>query len=287
VFTRPFRYERAGSLVGASEALRASEGTARILAGGQSLLPMINLGLLEVGALVDVSRLTEHRDVGEDDGFLEIGALIRHRDVVAHPLLLRHQPLLPEAARHVGSARIRNRGTLGGSLTHCDPAAELPLAMVALGAEYKLVDAGGTRSVRADEFHVSYFTSALEPAEVLASVRVPKLGPGWGWGFAEVSRRPGDFALVAAAALVRTAGGEVVESRVALGGVSERPLRLGAVEASLGGGRPDELEARVGAIQGLDPVTDTSASADHRRHLARVLTLRAVADACRRAEDAA
>ena len=122
---------------------------------------------------------------------------------------------------------------------------------------------------------------------MLASVRVPKLGPGWGWGFREISRRPGDFAIVAAAVLVRTADGEIVESRVALGGVSERPARLGALEASLTGARAEDLNARIGPVEGIDPVSYTSATADYRRHLARVLTGRALSDACRRAEEAA
>lgn len=159
--------------------------------------------------------------------------------------------------------------------------------MTALGADYELTDGAVTRTVAADEFHLTFFTTALNEDELLASVRVPKLGPGWGWGFQEVSRRPGDFAIVAAAVLVRVAGSEIVESRVALGGVSERPLRLGAVESSVTGARAEELGDRVGPIEGLAPVTDTGATADHRRHLARVLTLRALADAIRRAEEAA
>lgn len=287
MFVKPFRYERARSLADAAELLRSFGGGAKVIAGGQSLLPMVNLGLLDLEALVDVARVTEARGVAEDDGYLRIGALTRHRELEADPLVIRHQPLLAAAAHRVGSPRIRNRGTLGGSLAHSDAAAELPLAMVALGGEYEVTDGATIRAVPANEFHLTYFTTALDDDELLASVRVPTLGPGWGWGFHEVSRRPGDFAIVAAAALARTAGGEIVESRVALGGVSERPLRLGAVESAVTGARSDDLERRVGAIEGLGPVTDTSATADHRRHLARVLTLRALRDACRRAGEPA
>jgi carbon-monoxide dehydrogenase medium subunit len=207
--------------------------------------------------------------------------------VQADPLIASYQPLLAAAASNVGSSRIRARGTLGGSLAHSDPAAELPLAMTALGAEYELTDGIASRTISVDDFHLSYFTTALGQDELLQSVRVPKLGPGWGWGFREVSRRPGDFAIVAAAVLVRVAGEEVVESRVALAGVSERPLRLGAVESAVTGARADDLPGRVGSIEGLDPVTDTSATASHRNHLARILTLRALADAFARAEEAA
>jgi carbon-monoxide dehydrogenase medium subunit len=287
LFVKPFRYERAGSLAEAAAALRDLQGGARVVAGGQSLLPMMNLGLVDVEALIDISHVSEARGVTEDDGYLRVGALTRHRDVERDALLAQHQPLVPAAARKVGSARVRNRGTLGGSLAHSDPAAELPLAMTALGAQYDVTNGEATRTIPADEFHVTYFTTQLGEDELIASVRVPKLGPGWGWGFLEVSRRPGDFAIVAAAALVRTAGGSIVESRLALGGASERPVRLGAVESAVSGARAEDLDGRVGPIEGLQPVTDTSATGEHRKHLARVLAVRALRDACRRAEEAA
>ncbi len=287
MFVKPFRYQRAESLAEATAALREAGGDAKVIAGGQSLLPMMNLGLLDLETMIDVSRVADARGVAEDDGYLRIGALTRHGELETDALVATHQPLLRAAAAHVGSRRIRNRGTLGGSLAHSDPAAELPLAMTALGAEYELTDGTSTRTVPANEFHLSYYATALREDELIAAVRVPKLGPGWGWGFQEVSRRPGDFAIVAAAVLVRMAAGQVVESRVALGGVSERPLRLGAVESCVSGASAADLDERVGPIGGLDPVTDTSASAEHRHHLARVLTLRALADACRGAEEAA
>ena len=287
MFVKPFRYERAGNLAEAAQALRAAEGGAKVLAGGQSLLPMMNLGLLDLDAMIDVSHVAEARGVSQQDGSLRIGALTRHRELQADPLVNAQQPLLAAAAGWVGSSRIRARGTLGGSLAHSDPAAELPLAMTALGATYEITDGTTTRAVRADEFHVSYFSTDLADDELLASIEVPTLGPGWGWGFQEVSRRPGDFAIVAAAALVRLAGGEIVESRLALAGVSERPKRLGAVESSVTGARAADLADRIGPIEGLDPVTDTSATADHRRRLARVLSIRALTDACRRAGEAA
>jgi carbon-monoxide dehydrogenase medium subunit len=287
MFVKPFRYERAASLADAAAALREAGGAAKVIAGGQSLVPMMNLGLLDLEAVIDVSHVAEARGVSEEDGYLRIGALTRHLDVQADPLVGAHQPLLAAAASNVGSSRIRARGTLGGSLAHSDPAAELPLAMAALGADYELTDGTTSRTVAADAFHLSYFTTALGEDELIASIRVPKLGPGWGWGFREVSRRPGDFAIVAAAVLVRVAGGGIVESRVALAGVSERSLRLGAVESAVTGARAEDLPGRVGPIEGLDPVTDTSATAGHRHHLARVLTLRALADAFVRAGEAA
>ena len=287
MYLKPFRYERAATLADAAEALRSHEGGARLIAGGQSLMPMMNLGLVEVDAVVDISRVEEARGAAEDDGYLRIGALTRHRELERDDLVRTYQPLLAAAARNVGSARVRNRGTLGGSLAHSDPAAELPLAMTALGATYEVTNGRETKSVPVEEFHVTYFTTALGEDEVLSSVRVPKLGPGWGWGFVEVSRRPGDFAIVAAAALVRLGGGEIVESRVVLGGVSERPLRLGALESTLTGARSGDVAQRVGEIEGVEPMTDTSATGEHRRHLSRVLAIRAVTQACARAEEAA
>jgi carbon-monoxide dehydrogenase medium subunit len=287
VFVRPFRYERAETLHDACAMLRAHGDGAKAIAGGQSLLPMVNLGLVEPEVVVDLSRANGPRAVVEDDGHLRIGALMRHRELERDGLVKEHQPLLAAAVRNVGSPRIRVRGTLGGSLAHSDPAAELPLAMTLLGAEYEVTDGASRRTVPAGEFHVSYFTTALAEDELLLEVRVPKLGPGWGWGFVEVSRRPGDFALVAAAALIRVAGTEIVEARVALGGVAERPVRAAAVEMAVAGVGPGDLDRRVGPIEGIDPVGDTGATQEHRRHLARVLVVRALKDALTRAGEAA
>jgi len=287
VFVKPFRYERAESWAHACDLLRSCDGYAKVIAGGQSLLPMMNLGLLELDAVIDLGGLAEARGVSVgDDGFATIGALTLHRDLERDASLGAAQPLLPAAVAWIGSSRIRNRGTLGGSLAHSDPSAELPLVMTALGAEYTLTNGTEERTVRADEFHVSYFTSALAEDELLTSVRVPVLGPGWGWGFAEIARRKGDFALAAAAALTRVADGRVVEARLALGGVQERPMRFGAVESGVTGATADELDGRVVPIEGLAPVSDTSASAEHRAHLARVLAVRALTDAVRRSEAA-
>ena len=287
MFVRPFRYERAETLHDACSMLRAHGDGARAIAGGQSLLPMVNLGLVEPDVVVDVSRANGPRGVVEDDGHLRIGALMRHRELEGDELVKEHQPLLAAAVRNVGSPRIRVRGTLGGSLAHSDPSAELPLAMTLLGAEYEVTAGESQRTVPAAEFHLSYFTTALAEDELLSEVRVPKLGPGWGWGFVEVSRRPGDFALVAAAALVRVAGTEVVEARVALGGVAERPVRAAAVEMAVAGAGPGDLDRRVGPIEGIEPVGDTGATQAHRRHLARVLVVRALEDALTRAGGAA
>jgi aerobic carbon-monoxide dehydrogenase medium subunit len=287
MFVKPFGYERAGTLAEASQILRAYGGGARPIAGGQSLLPMINLGLVDLRAVVDISRIEEASRVAEEDGHLRIGALVRHAVLERDPTVRGRQPLLSAAAASVGNGRVRAVGTLGGSLAHADPAAELPLVLTALDAEYTATDGGSTRTIRADELAVTYFTTQLDETELLTSIRVPALGRGWGWGFAEVSRRRGDFAIAAAAVLARWADGLVVESRVAVAGLGDRPLRLAAVEASIDGAPADGLDARVREIEGVEPISDSVASAAYRRRLARVLIVRALVDACRRSEEAA
>lgn len=286
MFVKPFRYVRAESLAHACDALREAGGAARVIAGGQSLLPLANLGLLDLETVVDIGHLRDAGGMQQLDGFITIHALTRHRELERDPTLLARQPLIPAAASWIGSARIRTRGTLGGSLAHSDPAAELPLVMVTLGAEYELTTGGDSRVVRADEFHLSFFSSALGDDELIASVRVPTLGPGWGWGFAEISRRRGDFAIAAAAALTRVADGRVVEARLALGGVHERPIRLADIETAISGSNASELDDRIGPVEGLRAVSDTSATAEHRTHLARVLAVRALTDAVQRGEAA-
>lgn len=284
---RAFEYERAESLSDACELLRRRGEGAKVIAGGQSLLPMVNLGLAAPEVVVDISRVEEARDITQDDGYLVIGALTTHRELLTDPLVRAAQPLLSEAARHVGNDRVRNRGTLGGSLAHSDPAAELPLVMTALAALYDLTDGRSARVVKADEFATGFLTTQLEPDEVVTAARVPVLGRGWGWAFHEVSRRDGDFAVVAAAALVRSIDGGIVEARLALGGIADHPVRMGAVEVALTGAGSEEISERVGAFGGLSPHSDTNTSAEYRKHLTRVLAIRALEQAYRRSVEAA
>jgi len=287
MFTRPFRFERADRLAQACDLLREHGEGAKVIAGGQSLMPLVNLGLVQPEVVIDISRADARRDVSVADGFVTVGALITHARLAADPVAARAQPLLGAAAAKIGNARVRARGTLGGSLAHSDPAAELPLVMVALGGVYEITDGRRSREVKAEEFHLGFLTSQLAEDELVVAARVPALGPGWGWSFQEASRRDGDFALAAAAALVRMAGGGVVESRVAVGGVADRPVRLANVEISLGGAAAAELGSRVGPLNGIRPVSDTGASAGYRAHLARVLVERALAEAASRSGEAA
>jgi carbon-monoxide dehydrogenase medium subunit len=290
VFTRSFRYERAGSYANACDLLREHGEEAKVIAGGQSLLPMINVGLVQPGVVVDISRLPDGRDItAGDDGYLTVGALVTHAKLAADSAARAAQPLLPEAARHIGNNRVRNRGTLGGSLAHADPAAELPLVMVALGASYRLTNGPVSRDVRAEDFHQGFFTTGLAEDELVVSASVPVLGPGWGWSFQEVSRRDGDFAMAAVAALVRCAGGLVVEARVAVGAVSDRPVRLASVEAALTGCPASDVvrAAPSGHTPGISPAGATGASAQYSERLTRVLIGRALEEAAARSGAAA
>jgi aerobic carbon-monoxide dehydrogenase medium subunit len=288
VFTRAFRYERAGRYADACDLLRAHGEDAKVIAGGQSLLPLINLGLAQPEVVVDISRLAEGREIEvEDDGYIRLGALVTHARLAADAGVRAAQPLLAAAAGCIGNNRVRNRGTLGGSLAHADPAAELPLVMVALGASYEVTAGQASRTVRAEDFHLGYFTTCLEADELIVSVQAPVIGPGWGWGFQEVSRRDGDFAMASAAALIRCADGLIVEARVAVGAVSDKPVRLADVESALTGCRVGDLSDRVGPIHGIRPTDDTAATAQYKARLTRVLVTRVLTEAAERAEDAA
>jgi CO/xanthine dehydrogenase FAD-binding subunit len=287
MFTKPFRFERAARLADACDLLRQHGEGAKVIAGGQSLLAMVNTGLVQPEVVIDISRVTGVPDLRQDDGYLTIGALVTHARLAADETAGRAQPLLGAAARRIGNARVRNRGTLGGSLAHSDPAAELPLVMVALGAAYEITNGQSTRTVRAEEFHLTYLTTQLEPDEVLVSARVPTLGPEWGWSFLEFSRRAGDFAIAAVTALVRSVHGLIVESRVAAGAVADRPLRLADVETALTGASVTEIADRVGPLRAIQPVTDAAASQAYRAHLCRVLVIRALEEACQRSAEAA
>jgi carbon-monoxide dehydrogenase medium subunit len=286
VFVKPFAYLRAQEVAEASRLLADGDGSVKALAGGQSLLPMINAGLVECSALVDISSIAGLRGISQasDGSFLELGALETHRSLAADPSLKAGQPLVAEAARHIGNTRVRNRGTLGGSLAHADPSGELPLVMTALGATVVVENAQRKRELRAEELQASYFSTVLEDDELITAVRVPAISPGWGWGFVEASRRRGDFAMVAVASLMRTASGEVVEARLAVGGVAERPVRLAAVEAALSGAGREDLVSRATHIGGLEPMSDANATSRYRRHLLPVLVARALAQAYDRAE---
>jgi aerobic carbon-monoxide dehydrogenase medium subunit len=288
----PFDYLRPDSVPAALAAL-AEHPDAKVLAGGQSLLTLMNLRLARPTLLVDIGGLAELDRVFSDDEDVLIGALVRHRRVETDPGLRALVPLAAAAAGHIGHVGIRNRGTLGGTLAHADPAAELPLVMVTLGATCYLESrADGVRAVPAEEFFLSYYTSALRPDELLTWVRVPRPRPGQGWGFVEVARRHGDFAMAGAAAVVDlAAGGEVRAVRAGLMSAGDTPLLVSGPDGVVGetavarrwdGRRSDGQlwdELATAWTAGLEFSEDP----EYVRALARVALRRALVDAAGRA----
>lgn len=266
----PFRYARPATAAEAVALLASSPGEAKLLAGGQSLVPLLNMRLVRPAVLVDLNGARElERIDAAPRGGLVLGALVRHADLATSPLVRERAPLLAEAARHVGHAAIRNRGTLGGSLAHADPAAELPAALLALDATLGLLGPRGMRRVAVADFFRGLLATALADDELLADVTVPATPRGWGFG--EIARRPGDFALAGVAASLDAGG----HARVVGFGVADRPVRLIAAEALAAAVPLDEaMPARAGraAAADCDPGHDVHASAEYRRHLATVLT---------------
>jgi carbon-monoxide dehydrogenase medium subunit len=261
----PFAYLRAGSVEEALAALTEHGEEAKLLAGGHSLLPMMKLRLAFPSVLIDVTRIPELGQVGLDGDEVVIGALTRHAALVTSDLLRAQVPLLPLAAATVGDRHVRHRGTLGGSLAHADPAADLPCAIRALDATLVLQGPGGRRSVTAGDFFVDYFQTALTPEEMLVEIRIPRR-PGERAAYQKFVRRSNDWAIVAVA---------VAGDRVALANMGSTPLRASATEAALATGA-SIAEAAEAAAEGTEPIADMHAEPDYRRHLARLLTRRAL-----------
>jgi carbon-monoxide dehydrogenase medium subunit len=275
-----FDYIRAGSVDEAVAALAEHGEDAKVLAGGQSLIPLLRLRLAYPSVLVDVARIPELRGVREDVDDLVIGAATTHAEVIADPLVRQHAPLVAQATGTVADRQVRHQGTFGGSLSHADPAGDLPAVAVALDASFVLAGpGGGRRTVPAGEFFVDYLQSALAADEVLVEVRVPKLGDGWGCHYEKFHRVAQAWAVVGVAAAVRRGNGTIAEARIGLTNMGSRPVRATAAERALAGGGADEASiaaATANADDGTDPPSDIGAQADYRRHLARVLTRRAV-----------
>jgi CO/xanthine dehydrogenase FAD-binding subunit len=266
---------------------RADE--AKVLAGGQSLVPLLNMRLARPALLVDLNRLSDLAYVRTDDGIVRIGALTRQRAVERSSVIAERVPLLAAATEYIGHPSIRNRGTVGGSLAHADPVSELPCVALALDAEIVARGAKAERRISAESFFQSVFTTTLAPTEILTEVRIPVLPPRTGWGFEELARRHGDFAIIAVAALLTLkADGSIERARLSYAGAADRPLRTHRAEAALTGQRPSaatfEEAARLASSE-LDPPSDMHATADYRRTVAVALTKRALAAAERRAAE--
>jgi CO/xanthine dehydrogenase FAD-binding subunit len=281
-----FDYVVAESVDAAVAALVAADGEAKILAGGQSLVPMLNFRLLRPSVLVDINRISDLAFIEETADVIIVGALTRHHRVETSPLIARHLPVVAEAMRHVAHLAIRNRGTIGGSISHADPAAELPMLALLLDATFHVASRAGQRTVAARDFFLGPLTVDLAPDELLTRIVLPKLPSVTGWSFAEVARRSGDFALAAVAATLTLRDGVIGEARIAMTGVDETAKRAREAEALLAGCAltPDLIDTAVAAIRAnVNPPTDLHASADYRRHLVGVLAGRALVDAWSRA----
>jgi carbon-monoxide dehydrogenase medium subunit len=279
----PFNLLRPKNLAEALALLQSYRAEAKVLAGGQSLVPLMNFRLAQPHNLIDLNGVVGLNEIKVDERSLTLGAMVRQREVEQSPIIVARLPILREAIAQVAYPAIRNRGTVGGSLVHADPAAELPLLAIALDAIFQLRSARGSRSVAARDFYQGYLLTDIAPDELLVEIVFHLPPPGAGWCFTEIARRHGDFAIVAVAVLVDLARDRSVNfARVALGGVGPAPLRVTAVEEILLGGQAGaELyrRASAAAAEAVEPPTDIHASSGYRRQITGVLVRRALATA--------
>jgi carbon-monoxide dehydrogenase medium subunit len=276
-----FDYEVAESVDHALELLRTVEDP-KLLAGGHSLLPLMKLRLARPGTRVDIGRLTNLQGVRDAGAHLAIGALTRHHDLNNDATAKEHCPLVAYAAGRVGDRQVRHRGTIGGSIAHGDPASDLPTVCLALDAVMVAQGPNGERTIDAKDFFQGFFDTALGPDEILTEIRVPKVGSA-GWSYLKFHQRALDWATVGVAVVVGKSDGTIQGARIGLTNMGQTPLRASAAEAARPGAPPDGVKAAAEkADEGTHPPGDTWASPDFRRHLARVLTERAVGEALAR-----
>jgi carbon-monoxide dehydrogenase medium subunit len=282
----PFEYHAPETVAEAVALLERHGGEARLLAGGQSLVPMMNFRLAAPAAIVDLNRIGALAYVAEDADAVRIGAMTRQRTVEFSPVVAAKLPLLRDAVQLVGHLPTRSRGTVGGSLAHADPSAEIPMVLLALDGDVLVRGARGERRIAAADLFRDALTTSLAPDEILLEARFPAMRPGAGWAVEEFSRRHGDFALAAIAVVLVRDGARCVAARIAAAGVAAHPLRLDAAEQillarGLDAGAIEEAAAQ--AADGVEPLSDQAASGAFRLHLAQVLTARALARAVERA----
>ncbi len=275
-----FDYEVAESVDHALELLGQHGDEAKLLAGGHSLLPIMKLRLAAPAILVDLGRIPDMNYVRDDGDHLAIGAMTRHTDVEHDPIIQEHCGILSYTASLVGDPMVRHRGTIGGSVSHADAASDLPTALLALDANFKIKGPGGERTVAAGDFFKDYLMSDLAADEVLTEIQVPKLSASTGWSYRKFNRRSQDWAVVGVAAVVEKSNGNVGSARLALTNMGSTPLRASAAESALSGAEVGSVaEATRSADEGTEPSSDIAASSEYRRHLARVLSKRAVEEA--------
>jgi aerobic carbon-monoxide dehydrogenase medium subunit len=285
--TPAFEYRAPRTIDEALALLAEHAGDAKVLAGGQSLVPLLAMRLARPTQLVDINEIDELAGIRPSNGTgVAFGALTRERAAEHSPLVAERAPLLAEALPFIGHVSIRNRGTIGGSIAHADASAELPAVAVITGAEMVVRSARAERVIPADDFFVGHFTTSMADDELLTEIRIPSGPDHAGWAFHEIARRHGDFALVGVAAMVTITDGRVGEARIAMMGVADRAVRASEAEAALIGQGTDARTidaAAHEAIRNLEPASDIHGSAEFRRHLAGVATRRALTTAVQRA----
>lgn len=273
-----FDYAKPGSVDEAVQALADGGEDAKILAGGQSFIPVLRLRLAAPSTVVDLGAIAELRGVTEDGGTIVIGAMTTHADVLESELVQQHLPLLHQTVETVADRQVRNRGTFGGALAHADPAGDLGAVAVALDATFEIAGPGGRRTVAAADFFEDYLTTALGESDILVSISLPKQD-GYGVKYEKFNRMAQAWATVGVAAAVKVEGGTITDARVALTNMGTVPIRASGVEAALTG-QPATTETIAAAAEhadeGTSPTDDLSAKADYRTHLAKVLTKRAL-----------
>ena len=275
----PFAFHSPRTVADAVALLEDHGDDGKVLAGGQSLVPMLALRLTRFEHLVDINRIEDLVAISRSEGYVKVGAMARQCTVATDPHIAQGVPLLARATPYIGHFQIRNRGTIGGSLAHGDPAAEYPAVALALDARFELTDTKGIRLVDAHDFFRGTWTTAMRPAELLTAVEFPVWGPMCGFAIHEVARRHGDFALVGAVAAVETDGHVVTKAAVGIFGVGPTPVRAAEAEAALLSGEIDPTEVGRIAAAGVHPADDAHATASYRTHATRVLVTRAITDA--------
>lgn len=281
-----FDYLTPTTLGEAVEALVSHGEDAKVIAGGHSLLPMMKLRLARPEVLVDLSKIPDLSGIRQENSQITIGALTTHYKIESSDLLKDKCPLLPQTTRVIGDAQVRNRGTIGGSLAHADPAADIPASILALGGELRVRGLDGDRRIQAADFFLGLMTTALKPNEILTEIRIPVLSDRVGTSYQKAAQKASGFAIVGVAVHLGMDGGRCAEIGVGVTGLGPKPFRARGVENSLRGRRldPSVIEAASSQIaRGVDPLDDIHASAEFRAHLARVYTARAIEDAANRA----
>jgi carbon-monoxide dehydrogenase medium subunit len=279
VIPAAFDYVRPSSVSEAVTALGEAGEDGKVLAGGQSLIPVLRLRLAYPSTIVDVGRIDEIQGVRDDGDAIVIGAMTTHDDVMHDALVQQHAPLIAQATATVADPQVRHRGTFGGALAHADPAGDLGAVALALDCEFVATGPSGERRIAAADFFQDYLTTALSPEEILTSIRVPKLGDGWSSHYEKFNRVAQAWSIVAVAAVVKRSNGSIEQARVGLTNMGSTPLRASAVETALAGAAASAEAigaAAEHAAEGTSAPSDLSGKADYREHLARVLTKRAV-----------